>query len=251
MDGAIGRDEAARPWPRQSRAASRRAVVRRPGAGARRPRSRRRRASTAAGAAACRARRVERSAPVARYVATGAGWSPRTGTQHGKVHDDGFRAGTALARARRSAAALGRRPRGADPVAAILERAAADLEDDAARADGALHIHPATSEAGEEVPELVDMRAAVALSGYTRGHLRRMIGARTLTTTVPIPARCSVRLNCRESRAIRSSTCTRRRRNSGNALCKRAIRATPREEQTCLTVAVSLESAAHTRNKNS
>lgn len=32
-----------------------------------------------------------------------------------------------------------------------------------------------------EPPDLVEMRAAVALSGYTRGHLRRMIVSGTLT----------------------------------------------------------------------
>lgn len=51
------------------------------------------------------------------------------------------------------------RRRGARRAAALLERLAAELEAD---------LRDAT-------PELVDLRRAVALSGYTRGHLRRMI----------------------------------------------------------------------------
>jgi hypothetical protein len=64
------------------------------------------------------------------------------------------------------------RRRGARRAAALLERVAAELEEDVRGPDGA----PL-----DEVPELVEMRAAVALSGYTRGHLRRMLVARTLT----------------------------------------------------------------------
>jgi hypothetical protein len=62
------------------------------------------------------------------------------------------------------------RRRGARRAAALMERLAAELEAD-------------VSDGGpvEDAPELVDMAAAVALSGYTRGHLRRMLVARTLT----------------------------------------------------------------------
>ena len=67
---------------------------------------------------------------------------------------------------------------GAEDAAEVLERAAADLEEDARRTMSAAFIHPAAAEA---LPELVEIRAAVALSGYTRGHLRRMIVAGTLT----------------------------------------------------------------------
>jgi hypothetical protein len=67
---------------------------------------------------------------------------------------------------------------GAEDVAQVLERAAADLEEEMQRTASAVLIHPA---AAEDLPELVEMRAAVALSGYTRGHLRRMIVAKTLT----------------------------------------------------------------------
>jgi hypothetical protein len=63
------------------------------------------------------------------------------------------------------------RRRGARRAAALMERLAAELEDDMRSR--------ATNE--DDAPELVDMRAAVALSGYTRGHLRRMVVARTLT----------------------------------------------------------------------
>lgn len=62
------------------------------------------------------------------------------------------------------------RRRGARRAAALMERLAAELEADVS--DGA----PI-----EDVPELVDVAAAIALSGYTRGHLRRMLVARTLT----------------------------------------------------------------------
>lgn len=58
-------------------------------------------------------------------------------------------------------------------AAALMERLAAELEDD--------HCEGTDEDDGEQVPELVEMRAAVALSGYTRGHLRRMLVARTLT----------------------------------------------------------------------
>ena len=51
------------------------------------------------------------------------------------------------------------RRRGAHRAAALLERLAAELETDLR----------------EATPELVDLRRAVELSGYTRGHLRRMI----------------------------------------------------------------------------
>jgi hypothetical protein len=68
---------------------------------------------------------------------------------------------------------------GAEDVAVVLERAAADLEEEMQRTASAVLIHPAA--AMEDLPELVEMRAAVALSGYTRGHLRRMLVARTLT----------------------------------------------------------------------
>ena len=62
------------------------------------------------------------------------------------------------------------RRRGARRAAALMERLAAELEDDlrGGAADG-------------DAPELVEIRAAVALSGYTRGHLRRMLVAGTLT----------------------------------------------------------------------
>lgn len=60
---------------------------------------------------------------------------------------------------------------GARRAAALLERVAAELEEDVRGA--------ATTE--DDAPELVEMRAAVALSGYTRGHLRRMLVAGTLT----------------------------------------------------------------------
>ncbi len=63
------------------------------------------------------------------------------------------------------------RRRGARRAASLMERLAAELEDDMRSR--------ATNE--DDTPELVDMRAAVALSGYTRGHLRRMVVARTLT----------------------------------------------------------------------
>ncbi|HEX8394238.1 MAG TPA: hypothetical protein VF665_17980 [Longimicrobium sp.] len=66
---------------------------------------------------------------------------------------------------------------GAIAGAAALERAAADLEEDAQRAAAAVLVHPAAT---EPLPELVEMGTAVALSGYTRGHLRRMMFARTL-----------------------------------------------------------------------
>ena len=71
---------------------------------------------------------------------------------------------------REDAAAL--RRRGSRRAAALMERLAAELEDD---------LRGGTDDDGEQVPELVEMRAAVALSGYTRGHLRRMLVARTLT----------------------------------------------------------------------
>lgn len=67
---------------------------------------------------------------------------------------------------------------GAEDAALVLERAAADLEEEMQRTAAAVLIHPA---AAEDLPELVEMRAAVALSGYTRGHLRRMIVNKTLT----------------------------------------------------------------------
>lgn len=69
---------------------------------------------------------------------------------------------------------------GADEVATILERAAADLEEDARRVEGGggLHLIHSTD---AEPPELVELRTAVHLSGYTRGHLRRMIVGGTLT----------------------------------------------------------------------
>jgi hypothetical protein len=53
------------------------------------------------------------------------------------------------------------RRRGARRAAALLERLAAELEED-------WHAQDARA-------ELVDLRRAVELSGYTRGHLRRMI----------------------------------------------------------------------------
>ena len=52
------------------------------------------------------------------------------------------------------------RRRGARRAAALLERLAAELEADLREA---------------AVPELVDLGRAVELSGYTRGHLRRML----------------------------------------------------------------------------
>lgn len=64
------------------------------------------------------------------------------------------------------------RRRGARRAAALLERVAAELEEDVRGPDGATL---------DEAAELVEMRAAVALSGYTRGHLRRMLVAGTLT----------------------------------------------------------------------
>jgi hypothetical protein len=65
------------------------------------------------------------------------------------------------------------RRRGARRAAALLERVAAELEEDVrGAAEGATL---------DDAPELVEMRAAVALSGYTRGHLRRMLVAGTLT----------------------------------------------------------------------
>ncbi|HEX6037263.1 hypothetical protein [Longimicrobium sp.] len=67
---------------------------------------------------------------------------------------------------------------GAEEAAQVLERAAADLEEDVQRTASAVLIHPAAT---ADLPELVEMRAAVALSGYTRGHLRRMMVAKTLT----------------------------------------------------------------------
>ena len=63
------------------------------------------------------------------------------------------------------------RLRGARRAAALMERLAAELEDDMRGG--------ATKE--DDAPELVEMRAAVTLSGYTRGHLRRMLVAGTLT----------------------------------------------------------------------
>lgn len=63
------------------------------------------------------------------------------------------------------------RRRGSLRAAALMERLAAELEDDLRGA--------ATNE--DEAPALVEMRAAVALSGYTRGHLRRMMVAGTFT----------------------------------------------------------------------
>lgn len=70
------------------------------------------------------------------------------------------------------------RRRGARRAAALMERLAEELEADVSASGGAV-----------DVPELVDMAAAVALSGYTRGHLRRMLVARTLTNygTEPRP----------------------------------------------------------------
>jgi hypothetical protein len=62
------------------------------------------------------------------------------------------------------------RRRGARRAAALMERLAEELEADVSASGAAV-----------DVPELVDMGAAVALSGYTRGHLRRMLVARTLT----------------------------------------------------------------------
>jgi hypothetical protein len=62
------------------------------------------------------------------------------------------------------------RRRGAPRAAALMERLAAELEADVSGP------RPA-----DDVPELVELGAAVALSGYTRGHLRRMLVARTLT----------------------------------------------------------------------
>lgn len=64
------------------------------------------------------------------------------------------------------------RRRGARRAAALMERLAAELEEDVRNADTATE---------DDAPELVEMRAAVALSGYTRGHLRRMLVAGTLT----------------------------------------------------------------------
>ena len=64
------------------------------------------------------------------------------------------------------------RRRGASRAAALLERLAAELEEDVCGADaGTAH----------DAPELVTVAAAVGLSGYTRGHLRRMLVAGTLT----------------------------------------------------------------------
>lgn len=51
------------------------------------------------------------------------------------------------------------RRRGAVARAAMLERLAAELEEDLAR----------------DAPPLVDLGRAADLSGYTRGHLRRML----------------------------------------------------------------------------
>ena len=64
------------------------------------------------------------------------------------------------------------RRRGSRRAAALMERLAAELEDD--------HCGGSDDDDGEQVPELVELRAAVALSGYTRGHLRMLV-ARTLT----------------------------------------------------------------------
>ncbi|MCA1789775.1 MAG: hypothetical protein LC667_07935 [Thioalkalivibrio sp.] len=61
------------------------------------------------------------------------------------------------------------RRRGARRAADLLERVAAELEADV------------KGTVVENVCELVEMRAAVALSGYTRGHLRRMLVAGTIT----------------------------------------------------------------------
>jgi hypothetical protein len=69
---------------------------------------------------------------------------------------------------------------GAEVGAMALERAAADLEEDVQRAGATIHVHD-TDEDGKQLPELVPIGAAVGLSGYTRGHLRRMIVAGTLT----------------------------------------------------------------------
>ena len=84
------------------------------------------------------------------------------------------------------------RRRGARRAADLLERVAAELEAD---------VHAAA--AGDEPPELVDMRAAVALSGYTRGHLRRMLVAGTLTNygTERRPLFCAADLPRKPSRA--------------------------------------------------
>ena len=69
------------------------------------------------------------------------------------------------------------RRRGARRAAALLERVAAELEEDVrGAAEGATL---------DDAPELVELRAAVALSGYTRGHLRRMLVAGMLTNYGP------------------------------------------------------------------
>jgi hypothetical protein len=69
------------------------------------------------------------------------------------------------------------RRRGARHAAALLERVAAELEEDVrGAAEGATL---------DDARELVELRAAVALSGYTRGHLRRMLVAGMLTNYGP------------------------------------------------------------------
>lgn len=67
---------------------------------------------------------------------------------------------------------------GAEGVAVALECAAADLEEDLQRAGPAVPVHGG---AAAPLPELVELGPAVGLSGYTRGHLRRMLVAGTLT----------------------------------------------------------------------
>ena len=58
------------------------------------------------------------------------------------------------------------RRRGARRAAELLERVAAELDADLREA--------------AEAPEMVDLGRAAALSGYTRGHLRRMIASGAL-----------------------------------------------------------------------